>query len=42
MRAGYDQDCWLAGAAKCVNRRLLLEGPYRRWEAALGRSNAEV
>lgn len=25
-----------------ANRRLLLEGPYRRWEAALGRPTAEV
>lgn len=25
-----------------TNRRLLLEGPYRRWEAALGRAPADV
>lgn len=31
-----------AETASEANRRLLLEGPYRRWEAALGRSNAEV
>ena len=31
-----------AETASEANRRLLLEGPYRRWEAALGRPTAEV
>jgi hypothetical protein len=31
-----------AETAAEANRRLLLEGPYRRWEAATGRSPADL